>query len=209
MYKTISNEIIRSFKPCYDPSKYIKDENEELSIKDWIKKYRDIVPIKDIFWLLLRSEFLSGKDLSLFAVWCARETLKIVENTNIKINEVYNIVEKYVNEQATIEEFVSASDTAYATISADYVASYIPASVYISYHIAQAANSIYIFYVAAHAAYVAAHAVHATHTNHDAIYTSIYADYAANAAHAASRDAARINAVSYNVQLDQLLTYFE
>ena len=34
--KTISNRIIRKLNPCYDPSEVVKDENEELPVKEWV-----------------------------------------------------------------------------------------------------------------------------------------------------------------------------
>jgi len=110
MYKTISNKIIREFNPCYDPSKYITDENEELSVKQWIEKYKNVVPIKDIFWLLIRKEYLSYKDLRLFAVWCAREALKLIKNPDERSVEACNVAERYANKQATKKELIEAHE---------------------------------------------------------------------------------------------------
>jgi hypothetical protein len=113
MYKTISNEIIRKFHPCYDPSKVIKDETEELTVKQWVEKYRKVVPAKDILWLLLREEFLSEKDLRLFAVWCAREALKLVENPDHISIEACDVAERYANgEAATQEELLAVRHAA-------------------------------------------------------------------------------------------------
>jgi hypothetical protein len=119
MYKTISNAIIRKFKPCYDPSDVITDENEELPIKEWVQKYRNVVPTKDILWLLLRKEFLSEKDLILFAVWCAREVLKLIENPDKRSVEICNVAEKLANGEATQEELLAVSDAAYAVVDLD------------------------------------------------------------------------------------------
>lgn len=75
MYTTISNKIIREFKPCYDPADVVEDESEELPIVEWVQKYRKLVPSEfDIIWLLCRKEFMSDKDMRLFAAWCARST---------------------------------------------------------------------------------------------------------------------------------------
>jgi hypothetical protein len=153
MYKIISNEIIRQFKPYYDPSKYITDENEELPIKDWIQKYRNVIPAKDILWLLLRKEFLSVKDLKLFAVWCAREVLKLIENPDERSVKACNVAERYANGEATKEELLDARDAAaYATDTAYTV-------VYHLYYAAHddATDYTAAFYlVAAHAATYAA-----------------------------------------------------
>jgi hypothetical protein len=163
MKKTISNQIIRSIDPHYDPSKFIKDENEELPIKDWIQKYRDVVPAKDIFWILLREEFLSEKDLRLFAVWCTREALKLIANPDERSVEACNVAERYANGEATKEEFLAArhdaNDAAYVAVydvAYDYnvhaAASYIAANSAV--HAARAAS----YYADCAASYYAAHA---------------------------------------------------
>ena len=73
--KTISNKTIRKFNPCYNPSTVTDSESERLSIRDWVEKYRTRVKSpSDILWLLCRNDFLSDRDLRLFAVWCARST---------------------------------------------------------------------------------------------------------------------------------------
>jgi hypothetical protein len=112
MYKTISNEIIRKFHPCYDPSYVITDENEELTVKQWVEKYRNVVPAKDIIWVLCRKEFLSEKDLRLFAVWCAREALKLVENPDHISIEACDVAERYANGEATQEELLAVRHAA-------------------------------------------------------------------------------------------------
>jgi len=109
MYKTISNKIIREFNPCYDPYEIIKDEEEELPVIEWVNKYREFIKSDvDIIWLLLRYEYLSDKDLRLFAVWCARESLKSVENPDKRSINAVNIAEKYANGEVTKEELDAA-----------------------------------------------------------------------------------------------------
>jgi hypothetical protein len=78
--KTINNELIRSFKPCYDPSTKGIPDNETLTVKEWVEKYRGVVPVSDILWLLVRNEFYTDKQLRLFAAWCARKALKLYYN---------------------------------------------------------------------------------------------------------------------------------
>jgi hypothetical protein len=186
MYKIISNEIIRKFHPCYDPSKVITDENEELPIKDWVQKYRKLVPANDIIWLLLREEFISEKDLILFSVWCARESLKLIENPDERSVEACNVVERYANGEATKEDLLAArvaahdaSTAVYITYDADFNAAryaFISAATYAAHDAANAANAAFA----------------ATDTVSDA-------DAAYDATYAATRAS----------QLDQLLTYFE
>jgi hypothetical protein len=178
MYITISNKIIREFKPCYDPSKYITDENEELPIKNWIQKYRSMISSEDILWLLLRKEFLSEKDLRLFGVWCAREALKLIKNPDERSVESCNVAERYANGEATKEEldaaYVAAHDAAH-----DYDAAY--DAVYDVPYDYDA--NVAAFFIAANSAVTAARAA---------------SSYAAHAAHAAA----------FAAQLDKLLTYF-
>jgi hypothetical protein len=200
MYKTISNAIIRKFQPCYDPSKFITDENEELTVRQWVKKYRNIVPTKDIIWLLVREEFLSEKDLILFAVWCAREALKLVENPDKRSVEACNVAEKYANGEATQEELLAARVAAYPAVDIDaYTVAY--AAYYAAYYAASTASAAAYF-----AARVSAYAS-------DAAYITAYIAAATAArdtvslARADASDAAR--AATHAAQIDQLLTYFE
>ena len=116
--KTINNELIRSLTPCYDPTRYVTDEVETLSVVEWVKKYRGTIPDKDIIWLLCHKEFLSDKDLRLFAVWCARESLNLIDNPDPRSIEACNVAERYANGEATRAELEEAryhaSNAAYA-----------------------------------------------------------------------------------------------
>ena len=115
--KAINNALIRSLGACYDPSRYVKDENETLSVLEWLKKYRGTVPDEDIIWLLCHEEFLSNKDLRLFAVWCARGALKLVKNPDIRSVKACNVAERYANGEATDEELEDANTAATAARS--------------------------------------------------------------------------------------------
>lgn len=108
--KTISNRIIRKLNPCYDPSEVVKDENEELPVKEWVAKYRNLVNRKsDIIWLLCNKLYMSERDLRLFAVWCAREALKLVESPDPRSIEACNVAERYANGEATTKELAAAA----------------------------------------------------------------------------------------------------
>ena len=179
--KTINNKLIRSLTPCYDPSRYIKDEVETLTILDWLNKYRGIVPDKDITWLLCHEEFLSEKDLRLFAVWCAREVLKLVDNPDSRSIEACNVAERYANGAATDMQLKAAADDA-ADADDSYAAD---AAIYVADYYADVAA----FYAADAAAYFAAN-----------YYADVVATYAAYfAAYLAA----------HTKQLDKLLTYFK
>ncbi len=112
--KVISNKIIRRLNPCYDPSEVVKDENEELSVKEWVAKYRDLVKDKsDIIWLLCNKLYMSEKDIRLFTVWNAREALKLVDNPDPRSIEACNVAERYANGKATREELLAAREDAW------------------------------------------------------------------------------------------------
>ena len=113
--KTISNKIIRKFNPCYDPSEVVKKENEELPVVEWVQKYRNLVHQKqDIIWLLCHEDFMSDKDMRLFAVWCAREALKLIPAPDKRSINACDVAEKFANGEATEEELNSACAAAEA-----------------------------------------------------------------------------------------------
>jgi hypothetical protein len=224
MYKTISNEIIRQFKPCYNPSKFIKDENEELPIKDWVKKYRNVVPAKDILWLLLRREFLSEKDLILFVVWCAREALKLVENPDERSIEACDVAERYANGEATKEElyatYITADDAAVAAYNTAHAAYFAATTSSTAYYASYAASTTVSAANAARDAVNAARDVANATRDRFNIISVVYS--AANAAYfAAFADRDTVSRVDNSIyayavadaaissQLDKLLTYFE
>jgi hypothetical protein len=184
MYKTISNEIIRQFNPCYDPSKVITDENEELPIKDWVRKYRNVVSAKDILWLLLREEFLSEKDLRLFAVWCAREALKLIENPDKRSIKACNIAERYANGEATKEDLWATRIAA--------------SSAYVNYAATDTTTDYASYYASALAVTNYASNIAASHASALAARDTV--------SRANTNDAARATRAA---QVDKLLTYFE
>lgn len=65
--KTFTIEDIRSWKPCYDPNKYLPYDWSGTSI-DILNK--DIIPFQDRLWVVLRKELVSETTARLFAVWC-------------------------------------------------------------------------------------------------------------------------------------------
>ena len=113
MKTTINNDLIRSFRPCYDPSRYL-GEGENLTVKEGVEKYRGIVPAKDMIWLLCRKEFMSDRDLRLFAVWCAREALILVDNPDPRSLAACDVAERFANGEATRQELGAAAEDAWA-----------------------------------------------------------------------------------------------
>ena len=111
--KTINNELIRSFNPCYDPIIIVTDDNETLTVIEWVAKYRNAVKNKrEILWLLCRNEFLSDRELRLFAVWCAREAFKLQTSIDQRSIEAVNCAERYANGEATDDELSAARSAA-------------------------------------------------------------------------------------------------
>jgi hypothetical protein len=110
--KKITYQLVKSFQPCYDPEELGIDITLELAPREFIEQFRDKINNDDILWILLRSEFLSDKDLRLFAVWCAREALKLVDNPDPQSVEACNVAEKYANGEVTKKELKRAQDAA-------------------------------------------------------------------------------------------------
>jgi hypothetical protein len=115
--KTINNELIRSFNPCYNPLEVGISDEETLSVVGWVEKYRTVVKSKsDIIWLLCRKEFMSDKDLRLFAVWCARNAYKYcIKEYPIDPRTIAAVdcAEKFAHGNASIRELVFARDAAW------------------------------------------------------------------------------------------------
>jgi hypothetical protein len=113
----ISNRIIRKFNPCYDPKEVGIKERESLTVKDWIEKYRNSVKNKeDMIWLLCRKEYMSDKDMRLFAVWCARSTYALCETIDQQSIDAVDTAERYANGEATDEELSAARSAAWSAV---------------------------------------------------------------------------------------------
>jgi len=119
METLINNELIKSFSPCYNPASVGIPEDETLSVIDWVTKYRDVVNYKeDIIWLLCRKEFMSDRDMRLFAVWCARESFKLQESVDQRSIDACNVAERFANGETTEEELDTAESAAWSAWSA-------------------------------------------------------------------------------------------
>ena len=109
--KTINNKLIRSFHPCYDPSAKGIPNDKNLSVMEWVDKYRSVIRAEDILWLLLREEFYDDRQLRLFSVWCAREALETVNPDHRSINAC-DVAEKFANGKATKQDLYIAMEAA-------------------------------------------------------------------------------------------------
>ena len=197
----INNKLIRSFNPCYDPSEKVSDENETLPVIEWVAKYRATVPAQDIIWLLCRKEFMADRDCRLFAVWCAREALKLVDNPDIRSIDACDVSERFVNGEATEDELTAAWD-AVGDASRDAVG----AAAWDAWNTARAVGDAWD---AAEAAAEAARnaAWNAARAARNAAWNAARADRAARDAAWAARNAAMDAA--WDAQLNKLMTYFE
>ena len=181
----ISNRIIRRFNPCYDPAELGIKESEYLPIAEAVEKYRDAVKNKeDIIWLLCREQFMSDKDMRLFAVWCAREALKLVDNPDRRIVNACDVAERFANGEATRDERAAARSAARAA----------------AWSAASDAARDAAWSAASDAARSAAWSAASDAARDAARYAAWYA--AKSAAWSAASDAARA------AQIDKLLTYF-
>jgi hypothetical protein len=106
--KVISIETLRSYSPCYDPSKYFPE--------DWKGTVLDIIvderiPWEDRLWATMRSDLVSEKLMRLFAVWCARQVQRLMkEERSLK---ALDVAEDFANGKATREELTAARDAAW------------------------------------------------------------------------------------------------
>ena len=100
---------IRDMDPCYDPGEYLPE--------DWEGSVIDILniadcPAKDRLWVVLREKFIDAKTLRLFAVWCAREALKLIDKPDPRSIAARDVAERYANGEATADELAAARDAA-------------------------------------------------------------------------------------------------
>ena len=105
--KVYTIKDINKLSPCYDPIKFLP--------KKWRGTLVDILNVKDCsvedrLWVV--TSILDDRTNRLFAVWCAREALKLVENPDKRSVNACNVAEKFANGEATKEELVAARDAA-------------------------------------------------------------------------------------------------
>ena len=101
--KTLTIEDIRDLEPCYDPTEYLPE--------DWSGTVLDILDIKDCsledrLWVV--TFFLSDKVNRLFAVYCARQAIALVENPDERVLEAVEVAERFALGKATKKELAAA-----------------------------------------------------------------------------------------------------
>ena len=119
MKKKITYKDLVKMNPCYAPEEIGIDKNYSATISEFIKEYRNKVKNKrDIIWVVCRSEYMTERNMRLFAVWCAREALKLIDNPDERSINACNVAEKYANNKATYEELAAAEAAAEAARAA-------------------------------------------------------------------------------------------
>jgi hypothetical protein len=104
-------------KPCYDPKEIGMPETYQASIVEFIEEYKDKVKDKsDILWVV--RYYLDDKTLRLFAEWCARAALKLIDNPDARSTNACDVAERFTNGKATKEELAAAGDSAWYSAGA-------------------------------------------------------------------------------------------
>ena len=129
-------EDIRKLEPCYDPGKYAPE--------DWTGTALDIlkaeqVPAEDRLWVAFHEGWIDDKTMRLFAVWCARQALALVDNPDPRSVNAVDVAERYANGNATKKELAAAWAAAWAAaLYADWAADW-AAALYADWAAARAA----------------------------------------------------------------------
>jgi hypothetical protein len=112
--KTFTISDIRSWKPCHDPARWLPAGQT-----DWRGTALDVlrhpkIPPADKLWCVLREDCIDARTLRLFAVWCAREALKLVAQPDPRSVAACDVAERYANGLATADEMAAAWAAAWA-----------------------------------------------------------------------------------------------
>ncbi|MBS2008230.1 MAG: hypothetical protein JST01_14375 [Cyanobacteria bacterium SZAS TMP-1] len=111
MLKTFTMADIRSWGPCYDPTKYAPEDWSGNALD--VLKHSDI-PAEDKAWLVLRENLIDERTFRLFAVACAREALKLIPGPDPRSIAACDVAERYANGQESDQELAAARDAAWA-----------------------------------------------------------------------------------------------
>ena len=113
--KKITLELLNSFDPCYNPEDIGFTKDLELTPLEFIDQFKDKVKEKqDVLWVLNRDEFINDRDKRLFAVWCAREALKLIDKPDERSINACNVAERFAKGEATKKELGAAWDAAWS-----------------------------------------------------------------------------------------------
>lgn len=111
--KKLTLAAIREWGPCYDPAEKFAewlDPKWKGTIVDLLKEER--VPVEDRIWCA--AHYMDDKQARLFAVWCAREALKLDKTPDPRSVNACDIAERFAHGKATPEELEAAREAAWA-----------------------------------------------------------------------------------------------
>ena len=108
--KTLTIDDIRSFRPCYDPTRFLPEYWQGTVID--ILRVTDC-PAEDRLWVVCREDLIDARTLRLFAVWCARQALKLESDPDPRSVNACDVAERYANGEAT-DQLAAARDAAWA-----------------------------------------------------------------------------------------------
>ena len=117
--KKLTLSDIRAIGTCYDPVEFLP-ENWEGTVIDIL----DIeeCPVQDRLWVVLREDFIDAKRLRLFAVYCAREALKLTDSPDPRSLNACNTAERYANGECSEKELREAGTAGVAARTAGVAA---------------------------------------------------------------------------------------
>ena len=108
----ITDQDVIRHKPCYIhkylPVGWSMTLCEFLAIED--------IPPKDRIWIVTR--FLPDRENRLFAVWCAKEALKLIQDPDKRSINACKVAELYADGKATSEELARAAEAVAAAATA-------------------------------------------------------------------------------------------
>ena len=107
--RVLTVKEIRSWGPCYDPV------DHKLCGPRWRGTIFDIldhesISQEDKIWCGI--QYLDEKQQRLFAVWCAREALKLVDNPDPRSVNACDVAERFAHGNATQDELTAARTAA-------------------------------------------------------------------------------------------------
>jgi hypothetical protein len=104
---TVTMDQVLSWEPCYSREQIgtLFAGRERITALDVLSMD---IPVEDHLWAVLREELISPRTLRLFAVWCARQALALIDNPDPRSIMACGVAERYTNGEATAEELAAA-----------------------------------------------------------------------------------------------------
>jgi hypothetical protein len=112
--KTFTLEQIKSWGPCYNPSKYLPEGKETWEGTALEVLRHPSIPDADKLWCVLREDCINTKTLRLFAVWCAEKALKLQATPDERSLKSCKVAKRFAKGLATASEAASAESAAWS-----------------------------------------------------------------------------------------------